>query len=164
MPKNGNAAASIPQAKTPGEFAIPNSDCHQSCLAIYDRSTKGVVAKVPLSEREFIKLVDAKFNPQFKGMFPEDIAAVAIREKLARPEEDGLTELETTHFKVRALLQLLSDKFDHMAHDGNAFEGPAADDLSCGISILVREAQTSLTNSFHTVFDAAHPTRGEAAS
>ena len=76
-----------------------------------------------------------------------------------------MTELETTHLKVRGLLQLLADKFELLDRlDGSEFIGPHARRFSDEAGLLVSDAQASLKKTFNAVFQAAHPMRPEVAS
>ncbi len=41
------------EASPLADFVLPDKDCHPSCLAIVDRSTGGLVSRIPLTEDEF---------------------------------------------------------------------------------------------------------------
>jgi hypothetical protein len=153
-----------PSPAPAGEFALP-ADAHPACIALYDRLGKELVSKIPLSEAEFFAMVTAaRKAPENNGLTGEFIAA-AIREKLAKPADDGLDQLEMTCTRVKALLQLLSDKFDHLAnHDATEFYGPEANHFCAGIDLMVTDAKAALTKSFYAVFHAAHGQPKEVAS
>ena len=99
------------------------------------------------------------------GISLEQAMNRGIARILAAFEDDGLSELEITHIKVSGLLQLLADKFEHLARlDGTNSSGKHANQFSSSIGLLVSDAQESLQKTFNAVFQAAHPMRPEAAS
>lgn len=74
-------------------------------------------------------------------------------------EDDGLTELEQTVRKVSALLELLSDKFDHLLHREGSTAGPhdeQANRFNAGVGFLTLDAKQNLSQAFEKVFRAAH--------
>jgi hypothetical protein len=95
--------------------------------------------------------------------FPDQFVAEAIRKKLRRErngqrKDDGIDALEQTHMRVRALLELLSDKFDTLSRDGGC--DPSGNDLRPfyhGVDLLIAKAQDELCESFETVFDFSRP-------
>jgi len=88
----------------------------------------------------------------------------AIRKALVAPADDGFSNLEITITKTEGLLQLLADKFEHLARvDGDDFHGEAANRFCAAVSLLVAEAQKNLRGAFDKTFHAAHATAQEAA-
>ena len=78
---------------------------------------------------------------------------------------DGMNELEITCAKVRALLELMADKFDHIANrSGGEFEGDEVNRFCAGVGFLALDAKDQLTKSFKTVFHAAHAQLKEVAA
>jgi hypothetical protein len=73
------------------EFAPPDDDnYHGACVAIYDREGKGVVSKIPLTEKEFTDACVKHFGDN--GL--ENFIAQAIREKTKRDAAQAKIETE----------------------------------------------------------------------
>jgi hypothetical protein len=120
------------------------------------------IAHVDLTKEQFAAITR---HANSAGISLEQSLIAGIMRVLAAFEDDGLSELEITHIKVSGLLQLLADKFEHLARlDGTEFSGEHANQFSSSIGLLVSDAQASLEKSFTTVFQAAHPMRPEVAS
>ncbi|MGA2029599.1 MAG: hypothetical protein ABSG87_05975 [Verrucomicrobiota bacterium] len=133
------------------DYALPKGDCHPSCLVIFSRSGKKPVAKVPLSELEFVNLLAAQKRPEFHGMKPEHIIPAAIREKLTK-HNIPLTELEFAKTEANGLLQLLSDTIDYQSRNGCSFSGPEIEHICTGVALFVRSTQARLNKAFDETF------------
>lgn len=171
--RNGGTKAHSPQPKIvrppaalpvrlgksiPEELRLPKG-AHGSCLVTFDRQVQEPVSKIPLTEEEFFSIL-AKHH----GNAGEFIAT-AIRKALAATPFDDLTELEMTISKVNGLLQLLADKFEHLARlDGNDFHGPEANNFCGAVSLLVADAQKQLHDCFDKIFHAVVGPAQEVAS
>ncbi len=144
------------------EFLLPTSDGQPACLAVFERESGVPLTKIPLTDGEFYELQKRRIQP---GGRLENFVAEAIRHKLYAPAEDGITELEQATAQSNALMQLLTDKFEHLARlDGSHFEGSEVNRLVFGISELAKASQARLDKSYKQVFAALHPKKPEVGS
>jgi len=147
------------------QFQIPEDATHQCCLVIFDRDNQEPAQKIPLSEDEFKQLWELAvvWRTERKG-FLAGLVAEIIRKHLATPEDDGFDELENVIQKARGLLELMADKFEHLARlDSRDFTGPAGANYAGNIGLLVNEAQKNLWSAFTKAFAATHPKLEEVA-
>jgi hypothetical protein len=141
------------------EFALPEGDCHPSCLAIYSRGFKegggeGLICKIPLTEKEFCDLLEAQARPKFRGMKPEDIVAAAIREKLAlnNHAENAVYELNSAIDQMNVLFVLLTDKLtDAVNHGPTVAQGTSVDRFTDGIRSLADATAARVNAAFSAI-------------
>jgi hypothetical protein len=158
----GSAGRASRQAKVPKEFALPKGDAHPSCLAIYDRSSQGLVSKIPLTEKEFF---DALTFNAGKGNGAAGFFAQAVREKLSgrmAQVDDPLSELEEAKNQSAALITLMLDSETHHLMEGD-LNDTERDRLNAGVAELVSQTNERLQNAFIAVFHAIHPQSEESA-
>jgi hypothetical protein len=151
--------ASGKPAKNPP--APVNGDDNITLLFFSEREETSI-AHVDLTKEQFAAITR---HAARAGISLEQSLNDGILRILAAFEDDGLSELEITHIKVSGLLQLLADKFEHLARlDGTEFSGEHARKFTDAAGLLVSDAQASLEKTFKAVFQAAHPMRPEVAS
>ena len=140
----------------------PDNGDDNITLLFFSGREETSIAHVDLTKEQFAAITHYAAST---GISLEQSLNDGIMRILAAFEDDGLSELGITHIKVSGLLQLLADKFEHLAKlDGTKFSGEHANHLSSSIGLLVRDAQELLEKSFTTVFQAAHPMSREVAS
>src|ERR1035437_8681028 len=108
--------ASGKPAKNPS--APVNGDDNITLLFFSEREETSI-AHVDLTKEQFAAITR---HAARAGISLEQSLNAGIMRILAAFEDDGLSELEITHIKVSGLLQVLADKFEHLARlDGTEF-------------------------------------------
>lgn len=154
--------AAIENRKPAKNPPAPDNGDDKITLLFFSGREDTSIAHVDLTKEQFAAITR---HATSTGISLEQALNVGILRILAAFEDDGLSELEITHIKVSGLLQLLADKFEHLAQvDGTEFSGAHARKFTDAAGLLVSDAQALLVKSFKAVFQAAHPMRPEVAS
>jgi hypothetical protein len=153
------------QAKTSqrnGSDIFP--DDYKTTIKIVSKDKKGrrmfplTICELGLPQFARLKKIAEKSDSSLSDLLKRAFARALV-------EDDGIAELETLSCKINTLLQLLSDKFDHLrTGDDNEFSGKYASDYCTGINIMCMEAQRDLSKTVDKILHAAYGNSQEVAS